>query len=82
MSIDQEPESCLANLAGLVVLNEFDNIVGNIFDLRVKYYFPKLAMVDDLLKDSFKIESQRIAEVFTAIFLILNFIIIIPNSNC
>ena len=53
MSFDPEAESCLANMAGLLILNEFDSLVGNLFDLKVKGVFPKLEMIDGLLKDKF-----------------------------
>ena len=62
MSIDPRPESVLANLAGLLVLNEFDSIVGFIYEIRVNKKFPKLQMIDDLLKDNFKIKSQTVSE--------------------
>lgn len=57
MSLDPGPESCLSNLAGLLVLNEFDNIVGFVFEFRVTKKFPRLQMLDDLLKDEFKLKS-------------------------
>jgi hypothetical protein len=46
-------------------LNEFDNILGHVFELRVKKKFPKLHMLDDLLKDEFTMQSQNVAEAFT-----------------
>lgn len=62
MSLDPKPESVLANLAGLLVLNDFDSIVGFVYEIRVNRKFPKLQMIDDLLKDKFKLKSQRVAE--------------------
>lgn len=67
---DSEPESCLSNLAGLVVLNEFDNIIGNVFEIRVKMLLPKLSMVDDILKDQYHIRSQKVAEAYVKLFMI------------
>ena len=59
-------------MASLLILNEFDNIIGYIFEIKVNEKFPKLQMVDDLLKDEFKIKSQKIATTFTRIFLYTN----------
>ena len=42
-------------MAGLLILNEFDNFVGYVFDQRVHQKLPKLQMVDEILKDEFKI---------------------------
>ena len=72
MSLDSEPENILANMASLLILNEFDNIIGYILEIKVNEKFPKLQMVDDLLKDEFKIKSQKIATTFTRIFLYAN----------
>ena len=77
MALSPAPEACLSNLAALLVLNEFDNIIGYIFELRVKKKFPRLQIMDDLLKDEFTIQSQNIAEAFTSIFLLLNFVYIV-----
>ena len=33
MSLNPEPEEILSNMAGLVILNEFDNIIVNIFEI-------------------------------------------------
>ena len=57
MSLDSEPEQCLANMAGLLILNDFDNIIGHIFEFRVSKYYPKLEIIDELLKDEFKIHT-------------------------
>ena len=59
-------------MAGLLVLSEFDNIMGYIFEFKVNDTFPKLQMVDDILKDEFKVSSQKIAKKFTDLFLISN----------
>ena len=72
MALDAEPEQCLANMAGLLVLNEFDKILGYIFDIRAKKIYPKLGMVDDLLKDEFKPQSKKVAETFSQYFLFFN----------
>ena len=32
---DPEPAPCLLNLAGLLILNEFDNFVGYVFERKV-----------------------------------------------
>ena len=42
MSMNPAPESCLANMAALLILNDFDNIVGYVFELRIKKQYPKL----------------------------------------
>ena len=79
MSLDPEPENILANMASLLILNEFDNIIGYIFEIKVNEKFPKLQMVDDLLKDEFKIKSQKIATTFTRIFLYANSLFIFAS---
>lgn len=80
MALEPEPEDCLANMASLVILNEFDNFIGILFDLRVKKAFPKLEMIDELLKDKFKLENQKIAMTFTWIFFGLNFLNMIVQT--
>ena len=77
MSLSPEPENCLANMAALLILNDFDNIIGFVFELRVKRKFPKLHMLDDLLKDQFSLKSQNVADTFTNLFLFLNLIYLI-----
>ena len=59
-------------MASLLILNEFDNIICFILEIRINEKFPKLQMIDDLLKDEFKIKSQKIATTFTRMFLMLN----------
>ena len=55
MAEDPDAATCLSNLAGLLVLNDFDNIIGYVFERRVNLKFPKLQMVDELLKDEFHV---------------------------
>ena len=40
LSLDSEPESCLSNLAGLLVLSEFDNIYGFIWQFIPRVRLP------------------------------------------
>ena len=35
MAEDPKPATCLSNLAGLLILNEFDNFVGYVFEQKV-----------------------------------------------
>ena len=72
MAMDSEPEQCLANMAGLLILNEFDNIVGYIFDLRVRKYYPKIHMIDGLLKDKISVIDQKISIAFAQLFFVLS----------
>ena len=76
MAEDPEPESCLSNMAGLVILNEFDNLICYIFDLAVKRRFPKLEMIGDLLKDNFHHENQKVAITFSLTY----FFVIVFNT--
>lgn len=55
MAFNPEAENCLANMAALLILNDFDNIIGYVFELKVKKKYPKLHMLDELLKDEFSI---------------------------
>ena len=87
MAENPEPEACLSNMAGLVILSEFDNLIGYIFDLAVKRRFPKLEMIDDLLKDHFQHKNQKIAINFSLtyfFFIIFNTLVMYLNyqDNC
>ena len=73
MAEDPEPATCLSNLAGLLILNEFDNFVGYVFEQKVHRKYPKLQIVDEILKDEFKIHSQHTAAAFSNFFVFINF---------
>ena len=75
MTLDPKPQSCLANLAALNALNDFDNIIGSVFELRVNNKYPKLRMLDTCMQDQFKLKSQTIAQSFTHIFIGFNLVI-------
>ena len=76
MAEDPDAATCLSNLAGLLVLNDFDNIIGYVFERRVNLKFPKLQMVDELLKDEFHEQSQHVAAAFTNLFMAFNLMIV------
>ena len=79
MAMNPSAEGCLSNMAALLILIDFDNILCFVFDIRINKKYPKLYMADDRLKDEFNLHSYFVASAFTTIFLVFIIIYVIND---
>ena len=74
LNLDPDVDEMLNNMAGLIVLNEFDQFMGNTFQIKVFKYVPN-ALENNMEKivDDYSQRSKRVAQTFTNLFIGLGF---------
>jgi hypothetical protein len=73
-ALDNELESLLSNLAGLLVLNEFDVFFGYLFEIKVHKHLPTLLSSESYMISKNTNSSTNVAQIYVQLFVFMNFV--------